>query len=99
MSQIVPTLVAPPTVQTPPLDAPDRALRSMPAPRESVPFSRPQKETLAGWIAGIAFGLVCIGAGVVVVIAVAVMGLALAVGHLVGRWIRIVAPRVELVAR
>jgi hypothetical protein len=65
------------------------------------PFSRPQKETVAGWIAGLVFGVVCIGAGlvVVIVIAIAVMGLALAVGHLTRRWICIVQPRVELAAR
>lgn len=53
---------------------------------EPLPFSRPQKETLAGWVAGLLFGLLCIGAGVMVVIAVAVMGLSLAVGNQLGRW-------------
>lgn len=104
MSQTASTCVVPPTAQTPPSDAVDAALRSAPATvtpatLESAPFFRPQEATLVGWIAGLAFGLVCLGAGLVAVVACVVLGLALAVGRLLGRWIRVVQPRVGLVAR
>lgn len=104
MSQTASIRVVPLTAQASPLDAVDAARHSTPATVtpatvESAPFFRPQEATLVGWIAGLAFGLVCLGAGLVAVVACVVVGVALAAGRLLGRWIRIVQPRVGLAAR
>ena len=45
------------------------------------PFSRPQADSPVAWAAGLVFGLVCIGAAVVFVVAYALMAL----GHVVAR--------------
>lgn len=62
------------------------------------PFAREQRGNVAGWFAGLFFGLVCIGTGMVVVASFVVLGLALAVGYVVRRGIRAVQPRTQLAA-
>jgi flagellar biogenesis protein FliO len=53
-----------------------------------VPFARPRAETPVAWVAGLAFGVLCIAAALVFVVAYAVVALARAVGRPVRRWIR-----------
>lgn len=45
------------------------------------PFSRPQADSPVAWVAGLAFGLVCIVAAVVFVVAYALMALGRAVAR------------------
>ena len=54
-----------------------------------LPFARQQAATPGGWIAGLAFGLVCLGAGVVMVVACLVLAVVLAVAGLLRRSDRI----------
>lgn len=98
MSQIVSSLVAPPPVPSPSLDGRRGPLPDAPAARGSAPFSRTSAQSPTAWIAGLAFGLICLGAGLVVVVALAVAGVALAVGGLVTRWIRVVHAKRPLAA-
>ena len=62
-----------------------RAVRDEPTTRESSPFVRRQQGSVAGWFAGLVFGLVCLGTGFVVVVGFAVLGAVLAVGYVAGR--------------
>lgn len=62
-----------------------RAVRDEPTTRESSPFVRRRQGSVAGWFAGLVFGLVCLGTGFVVVVGFAVLGAVLAVGYVAGR--------------
>lgn len=78
------TLLAPSPVVIRPLGAQD----VRPAVYEAgaaVPFARQQAVTPGGWIAGIVFGLVCLGTGVVLVVACLLAVVVLAVVGLVRR--------------
>lgn len=50
-----------------------------------VPFARQQAVTPGGWIAGLVFGLVCLGTGAVLVVGCLLAVVALAVAGLVRR--------------
>ncbi len=81
MAQI---LAAPSPVAIRPLGAQD-VRRSTRGADQGLPFARQQAVTPGGWIAGIVFGLVCIGAGVVMVVACVVLAVVLTVVALVPR--------------
>lgn len=49
----------------------------------AVPFARQQAATPGGWVAGLVFGLVCLGAGVVLVVACLLAAVALTLVALV----------------
>lgn len=98
MSQIVPSLAAPPRAPSPWLRARRGGAADAPGRLGSTPFSRTRAGVPVAWLPGFAFGLVCLGAGLVVVVALAVVGVALAVGGLVTRWLRAVTARRPLAA-
>lgn len=78
------TLLAPSPVVIRPLGAQD----VRPAVRDAgaaVPFARQQAVTPGGWIAGIVFGLVCLGTGVVMVVACVILAVVLTAVALVRR--------------
>jgi hypothetical protein len=83
MSQTVSSLVAPPPVPSPWLNARRDVPRNATVAGGSVPFSRTSAPGPFAWIAGLAFGLACIGAGLVFVVALAVVGVALAAAGVV----------------
>lgn len=86
MSQI---LLAPSPVAIRPLGAQDLVARDVrPTMRDAGaarPFARQQAVTPGGWIAGLVFGLVCLGTGAVLVVACLLAAVALAVVALVRR--------------
>ncbi|GEN79847.1 hypothetical protein [Actinotalea fermentans] len=76
------TLVAPSPVVITSLGT--QGLRSAHADGGGLPFAR-QTVTPGGWLAGLVFGLVCLGAGMVLVVACVLLALALGVVALVRR--------------
>ncbi len=76
-------LLAPPPVVIRPLGAQDVGRAA--SPDTGLPFARQQAVTPGGWLAGLVFGLVCLGAGVVMVVACVLAALALTVVALVRR--------------
>jgi len=93
MSQIVSSLVAPPAVPSPRLGSRRRAVADAPTPGGSAPFSRARAQGPVAWIPGFAFGLVCLGAGLVFAVALVAVGVALAVSGAVARLARVVQAR------
>lgn len=72
------TLLAPSPVAIRPLGAEDLRPSAHDA-GAPLPFARPQAVTPGGWIAGLVFGLVCLGAGAVLAVACLLAALALGV--------------------